>query len=517
MPFIKKIFIPLAILFLLVLLGGYFRFHKLAEIPPGFNQDEAVNGYDAYSIAHTLKDHHGEFLPILFESFGDWTSPLLTYITVPFVKLLGLSIFSVRSIVTLFGTLLIIVFYFIGYVLTKKPYISLFAALIVVFSGILFHYSRWAIQPSSVPFFISIVLLSSFIVILTKQKAKGIVLLALAAGVTTYSYPTQKIFIPLLLLVFTLIYIRQLKWLIVLLWIIYIVFILPMTLISLSDKKYTTRYMQTSLAQIERQEGGGYIKAFTQRYFNYLNPKYLFSKGDPDIRFQPPHTTIIDSSLLIFYLIALGVSIYFSFVRRSWLNLDTNFYRYLTVLWLITPIPASLTKDYYHLLRFIHALPIVYILIFIGILSLYTALRTAKLKKFFIVSVISLIIFGFYTFTNTYFNDYSQTARKEFQYGVPQIITYLLQNENKFNSVTIDKRINQPYIYYLFFSKYDPQKLTEQVIQKQTFGKYVFKKIESRDADGLKMIYSFRNKNESLYEIYNKADGNWLVKKMYED
>src|SRR4026207_1620627 len=87
------------LLIVALLAGGVLRFAKLKEIPPGFNQDEAVNGYDAYSLFITGRDHHGH--PFHFaglESFGDWASPLLTFLTVPAVGLFGLRVDVVRSV-----------------------------------------------------------------------------------------------------------------------------------------------------------------------------------------------------------------------------------------------------------------------------------------------------------------------------------------------------------------------------------------------------------------------------------
>src|SRR5205085_920248 len=69
-----------------LLVGAALRFADPRGVPPALNQDEAVIGYDAYSLLHTGRDHLGHPFPFAgLESFGDWVSPLLTFLTVPAV------------------------------------------------------------------------------------------------------------------------------------------------------------------------------------------------------------------------------------------------------------------------------------------------------------------------------------------------------------------------------------------------------------------------------------------------
>ena len=55
-----------------LLVGLGLRFVNLAGLPPALHQDEAVNGYDAYSLWLTGRDHNGHPFPFAgLESFGD--------------------------------------------------------------------------------------------------------------------------------------------------------------------------------------------------------------------------------------------------------------------------------------------------------------------------------------------------------------------------------------------------------------------------------------------------------------
>ncbi|MFN2568341.1 MAG: ArnT family glycosyltransferase [Candidatus Dormibacteria bacterium] len=67
-----------------VVLLATVRLAGLASSPPGLHQDEAAIGYDAWAIAHHGVDQHGAVLPLFFESFGDFKSPLYVYLLAPF-------------------------------------------------------------------------------------------------------------------------------------------------------------------------------------------------------------------------------------------------------------------------------------------------------------------------------------------------------------------------------------------------------------------------------------------------
>ena len=83
--------------------GIALRTVALERVPAGFNQDEACNGYDAYSLLHTGRDQHGNLLPVAIQAFNDYRMPLFDYSLVIPVGLFGLRPFSVRFGAALWG------------------------------------------------------------------------------------------------------------------------------------------------------------------------------------------------------------------------------------------------------------------------------------------------------------------------------------------------------------------------------------------------------------------------------
>src|SRR5512143_3973305 len=100
---------------LAIVAGSVLRFAHLKDIPPALNQDEVVNGYDAYSLLSTGRDHHGHPFPFAgLESFGDWASPLLAFLTIPAVALFGLRVEALRAVTAGMGVLAIPIIYWLA-------------------------------------------------------------------------------------------------------------------------------------------------------------------------------------------------------------------------------------------------------------------------------------------------------------------------------------------------------------------------------------------------------------------
>jgi 4-amino-4-deoxy-L-arabinose transferase-like glycosyltransferase len=169
----------------------FLRTVHLSTNPVALNQDEAVNGYDAFVLGKTLMDHHGNFLPPMLESFEDWASPLLTYVTVPFVLLFGLSLKTIRIVVVLMGVGSIGLFYIFLRQIKMREKTALLGAFLLAIMPWHIIYSRWAIPPSSVCFALFLFLVT-FLWVYKKKYLLLYILPGLAAIALTYSYPTRS-------------------------------------------------------------------------------------------------------------------------------------------------------------------------------------------------------------------------------------------------------------------------------------------------------------------------------------
>ncbi|MBS3028921.1 MAG: hypothetical protein HCA25_18065 [Dolichospermum sp. DET50] len=105
-----------------------------------------------------------------------------------------------------------------------------------------------------------------------------------------------------------------------------------------------------------------------------------------------------------------------------------------------------------------------------------------------------------------------------FQYGIKDFMNYVITNEDRFAKIVIDNQINQPYIYYLFYSKYDPKLINHLEIQPdkeiKKIGKYEFRNIDNQEIVNTQEIYQVNDKDRIWYRIYARNDQVLFVKKV---
>src|SRR5665811_686306 len=102
------------LLLTITLLAGFLRFYQLSSNPPSLTWDEAAWGYNAYTLGIDGKDEFGVFLPYKYlESFGDFKPPMYAYLDILPVKIFGLNEFAGRFPSALFGTLTVLLTYFL--------------------------------------------------------------------------------------------------------------------------------------------------------------------------------------------------------------------------------------------------------------------------------------------------------------------------------------------------------------------------------------------------------------------
>ncbi len=505
-------------------IGTVLRFYHLSSLPNGFNQDEAVNGYDAYSIAYTLRDHHGAFLPILLQSFGDWVSPTLTYFTVPFMRVLGLTVLATRLPVAIFGILTVLLAFVFVVQLTGQKSLGLLAALLLAVMPWAVALSRWAIPPSIVPF----CLLASLVTFYWAKsddslrsywKFSAFVVSAIAL---TYAYPPEKVFAPILVLALCAIFLLQKRTIGRLLFVLisYTACVSPLYLLALSDPaKYNARFNGVSLFA-EYHSYGAVIAQFASRYVQYLMPDFNFGMGDPDQMHHVPGAPSSYSFLApLFYLGALfSVSVIMRLLRSGQLSsLSRLPWRDHVVLlvWLIAaPLAASVTTYRDHLLRVVQYLPLVIIYAVVGLSVLLSGFKwrtprvARELTGITCIVVLCGLVVSFSGFFVAYFQEYRYTSMFLFQHGVKEAIDYTVLHQSAYKHIYIDSNINQPYIFYLFFSSYDPSKIDYAQLNAsggQRLGKYSFVPITALPKGSIR-VYAVKDAGVEWYILSAHGD-----------
>ncbi|MDI6777796.1 MAG: phospholipid carrier-dependent glycosyltransferase [Patescibacteria group bacterium] len=182
-----------------LILSFIFRIIFLTQSPPGFFSDEVSFGYNAFSIAETGRDEHGVFMPVFFEAFGDYKNPVFVYILVPFVKFLGLSIFSVRFTSAFLGIASILMFIAFLFTVSRDRNLSLVGGLIMSTMSWHFHFSRVGFEAITFVFFIILAMLF-FALFIRKKSSLFYLCFGIASILAFFSYSTGRLVVPILVI-----------------------------------------------------------------------------------------------------------------------------------------------------------------------------------------------------------------------------------------------------------------------------------------------------------------------------
>lgn len=142
-----------AVLIFFALAAVFVRVYKFGQVPGGFNQDGAMAAVDAKALADYGTDRYGMSYPVHLTAWGyGQMSALLSYLMVPFIKLMGLNPVSARLpqlIVSLLG--LAVLYLFARDAFGKKAALVIFAFGAIAPWHIL--QSRWALDCNLYPHF----------------------------------------------------------------------------------------------------------------------------------------------------------------------------------------------------------------------------------------------------------------------------------------------------------------------------------------------------------------------------
>lgn len=499
---------------ILTLFGGFLRFYKLGQNPPSLTIDEVSFGYSAYSILKTAKDENGNFMPLTFRSTGDYKNPFLIYTLVPSIRLFGLNEFSVRFTTALFGTLTIPLFFFLASLLIDRK-VALIGTIFLTISPWHIYLSRLT---SETVMGVAILILGVLLFLNIWRGRLWAFSSALILGISLYAYHSLRYFVPILIL-YLFLYSNKINnqdrtkmFIFFVTGLIATMPLLYMTIfggantragmVFLSNDIDYTRYVIIDHLYREFQFGtlaDFFLKPLTffsnenfllfffwiKRYLNYFQPDFLFFNG-------LNMTSLGTIGLGVLYLFELPLLL----VGIGRLIKEKIKNKWTIIFWiLIGIIPASLTNNEQHAGRSFIILPALVMVIAIGVEGFFQWIKRLR-NNYFKISILTFYFF-LVTFTITQafliFAIHFPTQRGEaFMEGTKQSVLYALENKDKFQEVVYDPYrgieapyiVNIPYMYILFYSRYDPAEF-QKIAKRQGndlfgFDKFTIRKIDWR-------------------------------------
>jgi 4-amino-4-deoxy-L-arabinose transferase-like glycosyltransferase len=366
----------------LMLLGLTLRLLWLGDSPPIMHRDETVAIVDAWNLVRTGRDHLGHLLPVAaFEGYGDWSSPMLTYLLLPWVALFGPQPIVARAVTAVFGALAIPAIYALVREL-RLPAAAVWAAAVAALSPWQIFLSHVAIPPALVATTWALCVWAALRFVRDGQRRDGF-WLAAAAGLALYAYPTLKLAVPLVLALAVALATARHGWraparwwapalLLGALW-------LPFVASTLFNPTSGSRL---ALVALKADSPSTWLAAWWSNYTIYFQPNlYYFGGGVRKIvQGLPDHGVALGAeAFLLLGLAALPLLLLLD--RRAgkpYISEDpapAAVWILLIGALLIAPLPASLTTGHPHIFRAAPVAPIYAALVGIGTGALWRLLR----------------------------------------------------------------------------------------------------------------------------------------------
>lgn len=135
---------------LILMIGSVVRLLWLDKIPFGLHQDEAFSAYNAYALMQQGIDSRGYAFPVYYVVWGSGMSVLYSYLTMPFIAVLGLHVLAIRLPQALLGCLTLFIVYLLVEEITNER-LALFTAFLVMISPIHIMLSRFGLDAYLAP------------------------------------------------------------------------------------------------------------------------------------------------------------------------------------------------------------------------------------------------------------------------------------------------------------------------------------------------------------------------------
>lgn len=478
-------------LFFILCIAAVLRFWQLGAVPSGFDADEAAFGYNTYSIIKTGKDEYGTVLPIILKSFGEYKPALYAYLSIPSVIIFGLTPFAVRFVSAFFGVLTVLVLYFLTLKLFDKKRIALITSLLFALLPWHIILSRTTSEVVVSLFFILIML--DGITTMHESFSRKWFFVSLFSGLLAIISYTASTFFVVIITFLSFVFaikrqktgIRFNKYVLILLVLLLILGYFYTSLGSINRFKQVNifQHPETKLIMEEqiREDKGTPLfltrlhhnkivnnaRTIFENYSSYFTVDYLFINGGY------PHRQRIPANGLfyIWQLPFLILGLIFIIKQNSKRGL------FIISLWIFLLFPTAITFDETpNVYRSLVISPFIMMIIGLGIASVLTINR--KVLKLVIIFTSAIAVFELSYFLHQYYihQERHQPWYRGFAYK--ELIANLEELSPDYKKIIFTKALSSPYIYTLFYSRYDPQTYQDEGslkdIDHKGFGKYQF-------------------------------------------
>ncbi len=469
-PMDRKSLLSLAII---ILLSFMLRFYQVTNNPPALNWDEVSIGYNAFSILKTGKDEWNKPFPIHFKAYGEYKLPMQIYASIPGIYVFGLNELGVRVTPVIYGTLTVLVMFFLGRALFVSQLAGLAAAFLLGVSPWHIQLTRGSFEASFATFW---VVLGVWFLVKGFRDQKWLVFSMIPFALSVFTYNSARIFSPLFLFTILIIYRKTLskfKKAISAAILLFTILLIPLVPFLFSGDR-SARYKLVSITddpglipRINENRGLSKLSSplpklihnkvtyvtfyFTRNYLAHFSPQFLFISGAP----HKQHHVQNMGQLYLFQAPFLLLGLYALIAFK-------NKYKGLLFTWvLLAFVPVSVTNDSIpHALRTLIAAPFYQLVSGYGFLVSLNWLKkySKNIKISFGAIVLTIIVISLGYYLNQYYKIYPNKYSRDWQYGYKQVVDYINEHKDEYDMIVFSRHYGEPHMFTLFFLNYDPAK-----------------------------------------------------------
>ena len=194
-----------------MVIGCFFRLFYIGNIPGNRNVyvDEAICGYEAWSLVNYGYDYYGYPLPVYLPSWDSGQSLLQALCQMPFVKLFGLNSFAIRLPAAILGCVTLYAFYYICKKIKDEEF-AIFALFILSVMPWHIMQSRWSMDCN---FYCGVITIAFALLIKACEDKRFLPISFVVLGLSLYAYALPWTIMPILVLGITayLVYMKKIR------------------------------------------------------------------------------------------------------------------------------------------------------------------------------------------------------------------------------------------------------------------------------------------------------------------
>ena len=333
-------------LFLLLGGGAILYAQGAATNPPGFFIDESSVAYNAQLIAQTGHDEYGKAWPLYFRAFTDYKNPTHIYVLAALFRMTGPNMAVARYLSATAGVLTALVLGLLGMRLSGRRDVGLMVTLTTLLTPWLFELSRVVMEVALYPLALALFVLCIYRAsVKLKWSWTDVLALAATLALLTYTYSIGRLLAPLLAGGLLFFMTRTRRRSLLLTWGFYLLSLIPLAIFQIRNPLALTQRFKVLTYISPESTASGIAWTFVKHYLGNLNPWRLFVTEHSNVS-EIIHIPGAQPILFTTAMLAV-VGVYLLARRRKF----DAWWRFVVYGLVISVVPASLTNEYFHMLR----------------------------------------------------------------------------------------------------------------------------------------------------------------------